>query len=110
MEDEMKQLTEKMTTEEALERALKKVQTAARLRMFFLLAALLMVLLVFYGNKFAMETVWYSECRNGIYHALFCVVALMLGTTLAKSFFAAAYHRLLKETENGAEAKEDGSA
>ena len=73
------------------------MKIADKVRIFSLFVALLMVLFIFYGNKFAMETAWYQGCRAVVYELLFLVVIVMLGATIVKMMFVAAYNRMLKK-------------
>lgn len=87
----------KLNGDVELQKALKRVKTAHRIRIVFMFLSLLMVLFVFYGNKFAMETSWYPAGRTMIYNVLFIVILIMLLASLAKVFFAGKYNQILKE-------------
>lgn len=90
----------KLSEDKELMKAMRRVKIADRIRLVFLFVALLLVLFLFYGNKFAMETSWYPQSRGVVYSVLSLAVIIMLGATLLKMLFAAAYNRLLKK-KNG---------
>ena len=87
----------KLSEDVDLQKAMKRVKIADRIRLVFLFAALLLVLFIFYGNKFAEEMAWYAKCKAIAYQLLALVVMLMLGATLLKMVFATAYNQLLKK-------------
>lgn len=88
-----------MKTEEqqSLEKALRRVKTADRFRLFFLFVALLLVLFLFYGNKFMPETAWFLKCRGTVYDILFFDVIFMFVSTISKMAMASSYNRLVKK-------------
>lgn len=79
-----------------LQKAMKRVKIADRFRLFFLFATLLMVLFIFYGNKFAEEAAWFETVRSYLYVAAFYCILGMLISSVTKIFLAAAYNRLIK--------------
>lgn len=87
----------KLSEDKELMKAMKRVKIADKVRLVCLFAALLLVLFIFYGNKFAMETSWYPDSRGTAYSLLSLAVMVMLGATIMKMVFAAAYNRLLKK-------------
>ena len=82
---------------EKLDKLRKKIKVADRFRLVFLFAALMMVLFIFYGNKFAMETTWYESSRVTIYNILFYAVFFMLVSSLSKIVLVTKYNRILKK-------------
>ena len=87
----------KLSEDVELQKAMKKVKIADKIRLACLIIALLLVLFIFYGNKFAMETSWYAGCKAMAYQLLALAVMIMLGATILKMVFAAAYNQLLKK-------------
>ena len=66
-------------------------------RMVTFAIAVLLVLFIFYGNKFATDTSWYQTGKSLAYEFLALAVMIMLGATILKIVFATAYNRLLKK-------------
>lgn len=90
----------KVNGDPELQKALKRVNTANKVRLVFLFLALLIVLFIFYGNKVAEGTAWYAAAKAWSYEVLFITVLLMLLFTILKMVFAAAYNRLVRQ-KNG---------
>ena len=80
-----------------LQKALKRVKVADKVRLIFMFTALLIVLFIFCGNKFATEAVWYQENRACLYELLFVAIIVMLGAGLTKMILAARYNRILQK-------------
>lgn len=87
----------KLSEDKELMKAMKGVKIADKIRLAFLFISLLLVLFLFYGNKFAMDTSWYPQSRGVVYSLLSLSVLIMLGATLLKMVLATAYNRLLKK-------------
>lgn len=87
----------KTEEQQGMEKALRRVKTADRFRLFFLFTALLLVLFLFYGNKFMEEAAWYVNCRQKIYDILFFDVIFMFVSTISKMVLASAYNKLVKK-------------
>lgn len=90
---------DKISGDVELLKALNKVKTADRIRVVTMILTLLLVLLVFFGNKFAMSTVWYPAARQWIYGILFVTALVMLAATMIKMFLAAKYRQLENQTK-----------
>lgn len=80
-----------------LDRAMRRIRLADKFRLVFLFLSLLMLLYVFYGDKFAGEAAWFEGSRQVIYNILFYVVAAMLLMTLLKIFLVSRYNALVKK-------------
>ena len=87
----------KLSEDKDLAKAMKRVTIANKFRLVFLFAALLIVLYIFYGNKFAMESSWYPGTRGAAYSLLFFAIIAMLVCSIVKMLFAAAYNSMLKK-------------
>lgn len=87
----------KLSEDVDLQKAMKKVKVADKIRLVFLFIALLLVLFIFYGNKFAMDASWYQTGRALAYELLALSVMIMLGATILKMVLASSYNRLLKK-------------
>lgn len=77
-----------------LKKAMNRVKIADRIRFFGLLAVLVLVLLIFFGNKVAAGAAWYAGNRELFYLALFLAVLILFTATVARMFLAAMYNRL----------------
>lgn len=91
----------KTEEQQKMDKLLNRVKTADRFRLFFLFTALLLVLFLFYGDKFMNETVWFVQSKQTIYDILFYDVICMLISTLVKMKVATSYNRLVKEQRKG---------
>ncbi len=87
----------KLSEDVELKKAMKRVKIMDKIRLAFLFIALLLVLFIFYGNKFATDTSWYQTGKSLAYEFLALAVMIMLGATILKMVFATAYNRLLKK-------------
>ncbi len=65
-------------------------------RWIFMLVALLIVLFLFFGNKFWKGLVWYDTISVKIYSFLLWDVALMLFCSILRIAFTARYNRIVK--------------
>lgn len=83
-----------------LHKALKRVKIAEKIRFISLLLSLVLVLLVFYGNKFAVHVPWFVSSRTIIYNILFVIILILLGATISKIFLAAKYNQILKKMDD----------
>lgn len=90
----------KLSEDVDLQKAMKRVKIADKIRLACLFIALLLVLFIFYGNKFAMETTWYLGFQSLAYELLALAVMIMLGATILKMIFATAYNQLLKKKKH----------
>ena len=80
-----------------LRRAQKRVRIAAGVRMFFMILTLLLILIVFFCNKFAAKTDWYPGMRPVIYDLLVLSAVIMLAAIAVKVFLAARYQKMMGE-------------
>lgn len=89
--------TETKTEEQQrMEKALGRVKAADRFRLFFLFVALLLVLFLFYGNKFMAEAAWFVNNRQTVYDILFYDVILMFVSTIVKMVLTSKYNKFVK--------------
>lgn len=96
--DRMDNKTEVKTEEQQrMEKALGRVKTADRFRLFFLFVALLLVLFLFYGNKFMAENAWFMNNRQTVYDILFYDVIFMFVSTIVKMILVSTYNKLVKK-------------
>ena len=65
-------------------------------RWIFLSAALLMVLLLFFGNKLWQGTAWYDAFVGRAYSFLLWDILLMLISNIVRILFTARYNRIVK--------------
>lgn len=87
----------KTEEQQKLDKALQRVKTADKFRLFFLFTALLLVLFLFYGNKFMEEAAWFVNSRQTIYDILFYDVILMFVSTICKMVLTSSYNGLVKK-------------
>lgn len=87
----------KLSENVELQKAMKRVKVVDKIRIIFLFIALLLVLFIFYGNKFATDAAWYQTGKAFAYEFLFIAVLIMLGATISKMVLAAAYNKKLKQ-------------
>lgn len=86
-----------MDRAEQLAKAMKKVKTAERLRMVLLFPCLLIVLFLFYGNKFWAGAEWFEGTKLPLYNVLFFAVIAMFILSVARIFFAKAYNDIVRK-------------
>lgn len=65
-------------------------------RWIFLMAALLIVLVLFFGNKFWEGAAWYTAFSGRAYSFLLWDILLMLGCNILRIVFTARYNRIVK--------------
>ena len=65
-------------------------------RWFFMIIALLILLILFFGNKIWRETAWYAAFSGKAYAFLLWDIALMLLSSVLRIVFAARYNRVVK--------------
>lgn len=65
-------------------------------RWIFLMIALLIVLFLFFGNKFWEGAVWYDTLAGKAYSFLLWDIMLMLVSIVARFFFTVRYNRIVK--------------
>jgi hypothetical protein len=94
-----------MNREEQLTKAMKRVKTAENLRMVFLFPCLLIVLFLFYGNKFMPDSQWFESTKIPLYNVLFFAVIIMLVLSVLRIFFAKSYNDIIRKSR-----KEDKSS
>lgn len=80
-----------------LEKALKRVKLADRIRIALVIIALLFVLFLFYGDKIVGDAGWYISFKALTYEILFFLILLMLLSTMLKMAFVAKYNALVKK-------------
>lgn len=86
-----------MDRDEQLAKAMKKVKTAERLRMALLFPCLLIVLFLFYGNKFCAGAEWFEGTKLPLYNVLFFAVIIMLVLSVMRIFFAKSYNDIVRK-------------
>lgn len=65
-------------------------------RWLFLMAALLIVLVLFFGNKLWEGAAWYEAFTARAYSFLLWDILLMLLSSIVRIIFAARYNRIVK--------------
>ena len=80
-----------------LEKALKRVKLADRIRIALVIIALLFVLFLFYGDKIVGDAGWYISFKALTYEILFFLILLMLLSTMLKMAFVAKNNALVKK-------------
>lgn len=83
--------------DEQLQKAFRKVKLAENLRMFLLFPCLLIVLFLFYGDKFWGETEWFQGTKLPLYNVLFFAVIIMLVLSVVRIFLVRLYNNLVKK-------------
>ncbi len=66
-------------------------------RWFFMIIALLILLVLFFGNKIWEEAEWYIAFSGKAYAFLLWDIALMLLSSIVRILFAARYNRIVKK-------------
>jgi hypothetical protein len=84
--------------DEQLQKAYRKVKLAENLRMLLLFPCLLIVLFLFYGDKFCGEAEWFQGMKMPLYNVLFFAVIIMFILSVARIFFAKSYNSLVKKS------------
>lgn len=80
-----------------LQRARKKVDIANKWRLFFLVIALLVLLFIFWGDKFWGEAAWYAAAKEKAYLIALVDLLGMLIATFTKLIFAVQYNKKIKK-------------
>ena len=95
----------KLSEDRDLTRAMKRVRAANKVRLVFIFIALLAMVYIFFGDKFAAETSWYPASGSVAYFILFFAVVGMFLASLFKTVLAVAYNKLLrmKKEQNASE-------
>lgn len=65
-------------------------------RWFFMIIALLVLLVMFFGNKIWEEAAWYVAFSGKAYAFLMWDIALMLLCSILRIIFAARYNRIVR--------------
>lgn len=65
-------------------------------RWIFLMAALLIVLVLFFGNKLWEGAAWYTAFAGKAYTFLLWDILFMLVSNIVRIFFTARYNRIVK--------------
>lgn len=65
-------------------------------RILFMMIALLLLLFIFFGNKFWEGVAWYDTFTQNAYSFLLWDILFMLLSTVVKIFFTARYNRIVK--------------
>lgn len=88
-----------MTEEEKglLERIKKKMDLANRFRLAFLFIAVIILVLIFWGDKFFEGAAWFEAFTARSYMIASWDLIFMLVTTFLKLFFAMRYNRTLRK-------------
>lgn len=88
-----------MTNEkkDKLQSLMHKIEVANKLRLFFLFVAVVILVLLYFANKFWETESWYLALRG---HAIVFVgwdILFMFISTFTKLFFTVKYNRTVKE-------------
>ncbi len=65
-------------------------------RWFFMIIALLVLLVMFFGNKIWGDAAWYTAFSGKAYAFLMWDIALMLLCSILRIIFAARYNRIVR--------------
>ena len=65
-------------------------------RWFFMIIALLVLLVMFFGNKIWEDAAWYAAFSGKAYAFLMWDIALMLLCSILRIIFAARYNRIVR--------------
>lgn len=79
------------------QRARKKVDIANKWRLFFLVIALLVLLFIFWGDKFWGGAAWYEAAKEKAYLIALVDLLGMLVATFTKLIFAVQYNKKIKK-------------
>jgi uncharacterized membrane protein YidH (DUF202 family) len=85
--------------DEQLQKAFRKVKLAENLRMLLLFLCLLIVLFLFYGDKFWGEAEWFQSTKLPLYNVLFFVVIIMFVLSVVRIFLVKSYNSLVKKSK-----------
>lgn len=90
---------EKLTVEERgiLEKAKRPVLIANRFRLLFLIASIVLVIVIYFGDKFGTGTGGNDKLFAWLYLILFLDIALMLISIFIKIGCAVRYNHILKK-------------
>lgn len=79
------------------QKARKKVDIANKWRLFFLVIALLVLLFIFWGDKFWGGAAWYAAAKEKAYLIALVDLLGMLIATFTKLIFAVQYNKKIKK-------------
>lgn len=99
MSESISSTEEKLTAEEAaiLDKAKRPVLIANRFRLFFLFTSIVLVVVIYLGDKFGTGTGGSEKFTAWLYLFLFLDIALMLISIFIKIGCAVRYNHILKK-------------
>ncbi len=82
---------------EELQNMIRKIETANGFRLIFLLVGVLLLLFLYFGDKFWGGTAWFETASGVAFRVAEWDIILMVIATFVKLFFTVKYNNLIKK-------------
>lgn len=82
---------------EQLDNMIRKIETANGFRLIFLFVGVLLLLFLYFGDKFFGDAIWYATASGLAFRIAEWDIILMVIATFVKLFFTAKYNNLVKK-------------
>lgn len=82
---------------EEMQSLIRKIETVNGFRLIFLLTGVLLLLFLYFGNKFFKEAAWFVSAGAVVFRIAEWDIIFMVIATFVKLFFTVKYNRLVKK-------------
>lgn len=82
---------------EQLDNMIRKIETANGFRLIFLFIGVLLLLFLYFGDKFWGGSAWFATASGVVFRIAEWDIILMVIATFVKLFFTAKYNQLVKK-------------
>ena len=82
---------------EELQNLIRKIETATGFRLIFLFVGVLLLLFLYFGDKFFGGAAWFATASGVAFRIAEWDIILMVIATFVKLFFTAKYNNLVKK-------------
>lgn len=82
---------------EQLQNMMRKVETANGFRLIFLFVGVLILLFLYFGDKFWGDATWFASAGSIVFRIAEWDIILMVIATFVKLYFTAKYNQLVKK-------------
>ena len=82
---------------EELQNLIRKIETANGFRLIFLVVGVLLLLFLYFGDKFFGGAAWFATASGVAFRIAEWDIILMVIATFVKLFFTAKYNNLVKK-------------
>lgn len=88
------------TEKQQLEKMRKKIDRANKIRLALIFIAVVLLVIIYFGNKFFTGVAWYDRFVQNSYVFLLFDIFAMLITIFAKIGFTIRYNKYVKKVKN----------